>query len=212
MLRFWLKTGFNVACKALFPCGTPYGQELGVELMTGNLDAARAEVKAAGYAGEKIVILNPGDVATIAPFGHVTYDLFKKLGLNVEIQEMDWNTLAQRRTKPDPVDKGGWSVFHNWWLGTSFADPAISTVIRGLGAKGWAGWYSNETIEALTGQWLRAPTQDDRKQLVTAIHQEALTTVPTVVLGQFFILTAHRKNLTGLLQGTSPFPWNLRWA
>jgi hypothetical protein len=33
-----------------------------------------------------------------------------------------------------------------------------------------------------------------------------------VVLGQFFILTAHRKNLTGLLQGTSPFPWNLRWA
>ena len=199
-------------CKALFPCGTPYGEELGKNLMTGDLAAARAEIKASGYAGEKIVILNPGDVATIAPFGHVTYDLFKKLGLNVEMQEMDWNTLAQRRTKADPVDKGGWSVFHNWWLGTSFADPSISVVLRGLGAKGWAGWYSNETIEALTAQWLRAPDQADRNRLVTEIHQEALSTVPTVVLGRFFILTAHRKNLVGLLQGTSPYPWNLRWV
>ena len=199
-------------CKALFPCGTPYGEELGKNLMTGDLAAGRAEIKASGYAGEKIVILNPGDVATIAPFGHVTYDLFKKLGLNVEMQEMDWNTLAQRRTKADPVDKGGWSVFHNWWLGTSFADPSISVVLRGLGAKGWAGWYSNETIEALTAQWLRAPDQADRNRLVTEIHQEALSTVPTVVLGRFFILTAHRKNLVGLLQGTSPYPWNLRWA
>ncbi len=199
-------------CKALFPCGTPYGEELGKNLMTGDLSAARAEIKAAGYAGEKIVILNPGDVATISPFGHVTFDLFKKLGLNVEMQEMDWNTLAQRRTKADPVDKGGWSVFHNWWLGTSFADPSISVVLRGLGAKGWAGWYSNETIEALTAQWLRAPDQADRNRLVNEIHQEALNTVPTVVLGRFFILTAHRKNLVGLLQGTSPYPWNLRWA
>ena len=199
-------------CKALFPCGTPYGEELGKNLMTGDLASARAEIKASGYAGERIVILNPGDVATIAPFGHVTFDLFKKLGLNVEMQEMDWNTLAQRRTKADPVDKGGWSVFHNWWLGTSFADPSISVVLRGLGAKGWAGWYSNETIEALTAQWLRAPDQADRNRLVTEIHQEALSTVPTVVLGRFFILTAHRKNLVGLLQGTSPYPWNLRWA
>jgi len=200
------------SCKALFPCGTPYGEELGKDLMTGDLAAARAEIKASGYGGEKIVILNPADIATIAPFGHVTYDLFKKLGLNVELQEMDWNTLAQRRTRTESVDKGGWSVFHNWWLGTSFADPSISVVLRGLGAKGWAGWYSNETIEALTAQWLRAPESTDRNRLATAIHQEALSTVPTVILGRFFILTAHRKNLVGLLQGTSPYPWNLRWA
>ena len=199
-------------CKALFPCGTAYGQELGADRMKGDLNAARAEIKAAGYGGEKIVILNPGDVATISPFGHVTYDLFRKLGLNVEIQEMDWNTLAQRRTRSDPVDKGGWSVFHNWWLGTSFADPSISVVLRGLGAKGWAGWYTNQAIEDLTAKWLRTPSEQTRAELATAIHQEALDTVPTVILGRFFILTAHKKNLEGLLQGTSPFPWNLRWS
>ncbi|MBN8909870.1 MAG: ABC transporter substrate-binding protein, partial [Rhodospirillales bacterium] len=41
-------------CKALFTCGLPYGQEIGAPLMTGDLDAARAELKAAGYAGEKV--------------------------------------------------------------------------------------------------------------------------------------------------------------
>ncbi len=200
------------SCRALFPCGTPYGEELGTGLMTGDLAAARTAIKAAGYGGEKIVILNPADVASIAPFGHVTFDLFKKLGLNVEMEEMDWNTLVTRRSRTDPIEKGGWSVFHNWWIGTSIADPAISTVVRGLGAKGWAGSYSNETIEALSRQWLSAPTEPDRRRLVTAIHQEALADVPTILLGRFFIQTAYRKNLTGLLQGTSPYPWNLAWT
>ncbi len=199
-------------CKALFPCGTPYGEELGTAGMTGDVAAARAALKAAGYKGEKVVILNPAEVATIAPFGQVTFDYLKQIGMNVEMQEMDWNTLAQRRTKTDPVDKGGWSIFHNWWLGTSFSNPAISVVLRGLGAKGWAGSFSNDKIEALTADWTIAPGDDDRMRLARLIHQEALEAVPTVVLGRFFILSAHRKGLKGLLQGTAPFPWNLSWA
>ena len=204
--------GIYRSCKALFPCGTPYGEEIGGESMTGDIAAARAALKQAGYAGEKVVILNPADVPTISPFGHVTFDYLKQIGMNAEMQEMDWNTLAQRRTRTEPVDKGGWSIFHNWWLGTSIANPAISTVVRGLGAKGWAGSYSNEKIETLTAEWTRAPTEDARRALGRAIHQEAMESVPTVVLGRFFILTAHRKGLKGLLQGTSPYPWNISWA
>ena len=199
-------------CKALFPCGTPYGEELGTAQMTGDIAAARAALKAAGYAGEKVVILNPADVPTIGPFGHVTYDYLKQIGMNVELQSMDWNTLAQRRTKPDSVEKGGWSIFHNWWLGTSISNPAISTVVRGLGAKGWAGFFTHEKIEALTAEWTVAPTDADRMRLARRIHQEALDAVPAVILGRFFILSAHRKGLRGLLDGTAPFPWNLSWA
>jgi len=151
-------------------------------------------------------------VPTIAPFGQVTFAYLKELGMNVEIQEMDWNTLAQRRTKTDVPEKGGWSIFHNWWLGTSLANPAISTAVRGLGAKGWAGSFTHEKIEALTAEWTVAPTEEDRLKLATAIHLEALDAVPTVVLGRFFILSAHRKGLKGLLESTSPYPWNLSWS
>lgn len=199
-------------CKALFPCGTRYGEEIAPAGMTGDVAAARSALKAAGYAGEKVVILNPADVPTIAPFGQVTYDYLKQIGMNVELQDMDWNTLAVRRTKADPVDKGGWSIFHNWWLGTSFINPAISPIVRGLGRKGWAGFYANDRIEALTSEWTRAPTEAERTQVARAIHAEAWESVPTIVLGRFFILSAHHKQLTGLVESTSPYPWNLRWS
>ena len=200
------------ACKALFPCGTAYGEELGKDSMTGDVAAAKRALDAAGYKNEKVVILNPADVPTIAPFGLVTYEYLRQIGMNVELQSMDWNTLAQRRTKPETVDKGGWSIFHNWWLGSSIANPAISAVVRGLGAKGWAGWFSNDKIEALTSEWTKAMNEEDRMRFVRAIHQEALETAPAVILGRFYILTAYRKGLTGLLEGTSPFPWNLSWT
>ncbi len=200
------------SCKALFPCGTAFGDEIGAGQMTGDVAAARAALKAAGYAGEKVVILNPADVPTIGPFGLVTYDYLKQIGMNVELQSMDWNTLAQRRTKSEPVDKGGWSIFHNWWLGTSFSNPAISPVLRGLGAKGWAGSFSHQKIEELTAEWTKTGDDAERLRLAQAIHREAMDAVPTVVLGRFFILTAHRKGLRGLLEGTAPFPWNLSWS
>ena len=201
-----------VTCKALFPCGTRYGQELGKEIIKGDLDAARAALKASGYNGEKVVVLNPADVPSIAPFGHVTFDYFKKLGLNAELADTDWGSLVQRRNSREPVEKGGWSVFHTWWFGTSLAHPAISTVVRGLGAKGWAGWFENAKIEGLTADWLTAAAEADRDRLAREIHVEALDKLPALPLGRFFINTAYSKNLKGMLEGTSPMPWNLEWA
>jgi len=199
-------------CKALFPCGTRYGVELGKDIMQGNLEAARAALKASGYNGEKVVVLNPADVPSIAPFGHVTFDYFKKLGLNAEMADVDWGSLVQRRNSREPIEKGGWSVFHTWWFGTSLAHPAISTTIRGLGAKGWAGWFENAKIESLTSEWLVAPDEDARDKLAEAIHREALDKLPSLPLGRFFINTAYRKDLTGMLEGTTPVAWNLNWA
>ena len=199
-------------CKALFPCGTRYGQQLGADIMQGDLAAARAALKASGYAGEKVVVLNPADVPSIAPFGHVTYDYFRKLGMNAEMADVDWGSLVQRRNSREPVEKGGWSVFHTWWFGTSLAHPAISSVIRGLGAKGWPGWYENATVEKLTADWLIAATEPERDRLAEAIHREALATLPSAPLGRFFINTAYRKDLSGMLEGTTPVPWNLAWS
>jgi peptide/nickel transport system substrate-binding protein len=201
-----------VTCRALFPCGTRYGQELGQDIIKGDLAAARAALKASGYNGERVVVLNPADVPSIAPFGHVTFDYFKKLGLNAELADTDWGSLVQRRNSREPVEKGGWSVFHTWWFGTSLAHPAISAVIRGLGAKGWAGWFENAKIESLTADWLAAAAEPDRDRLAEAIHREALDKLPALPLGRFFINTAYSKNLKGMLEGTSPVPWNLEWA
>ena len=70
-------TAFN-GCKSLFPCGTPYGREMGADAMAGDLDKARALLKSSGYNNEKVVIISPSDVPTIGPMGDVTNDLLKQ--------------------------------------------------------------------------------------------------------------------------------------
>jgi ABC-type transport system substrate-binding protein len=69
----------------------------------------------AGYNGQKAVIINPTDFATIGPLGDITYDMFKKIGINAELQDTDWGSVVQRRATREPVENGGWSAFHTWF-------------------------------------------------------------------------------------------------
>ena len=197
-------------CKAFMPCGMTYGKELGMAAMPGDLEKGRAALKAAGYAGEKVVIINPTDFVTIAPMGEVTYDLLKRLGMNVEMVATDWGTVTQRRASKEPIDKGGWSILHTWAPSNVISTVVEHPLLRGLGPTGWFGWFADEEIERLTAEWLQAQTQEDRVSITDKIQVRAFETVPMVPLGQFQIRTAYRKNLTGLIEATGAFPWNIR--
>ena len=197
------------ACRSQFPCGTTYGTEMTGSAMSGNLDAARAMIKEAGYSGQKAVIINPTDFTTIAPLGDITYDMFKHLGINTEMVAADWGTVVQRRTSKEPVDKGGWSVFHTWFSGGFIINPVVSAPFRGQGASGWFGWYDNPKIEQMTDEWLQAKDLDQRKKIADAIQAENFAQVPTITLGQFQIPTAYRKTLRDRVACSSPLFWNL---
>jgi peptide/nickel transport system substrate-binding protein len=199
-------------CKSQYPCGTTYGVQATGDILSGDLDGGRALVKQAGYKGEKVVIINPTDFATIAPLGDITLDLLKKLGINAEMVATDWGTVVQRRNSKQPVDKGGWSIFHTWFTGGFIINPVVSAPFRGQGANGWFGWYSNPKVEQLTQDWLNAPTLDDRKKIAGAIQAENFAQAPTIPLGQFQIPTATRKTLQGLVPCSSPLFWGVRKA
>lgn len=197
-------------CRSQYPCGTTYGSQVEGTNQSGNIDAARALIKESGYAGQKAVIINPTDFASIAPLGELTYDLFKQLGINTELVEADWGTVVQRRASKEPVDKGGWSVFHTWFTGGFIINPVVSAPFRG--GNNWFGWYQNPKIEALTDQWLQAPDLAARKRIAASIQAENFAQVPTVTLGQFQIPTAYRRSLQGQVPCSSPLFWNVQRA
>jgi peptide/nickel transport system substrate-binding protein len=199
-------------CKALFPCGTPFGTEIGAPDMRGDLAAGQRMLKEAGYAGQKVVIINPTDFPSIGPFGDVTYDLLKKLGMNVDLQDSDWGTVVQRRASKNPVDHGGWSIFHTWWPSDSILNPVVSAILRGQGDHGWFGWFSDQKIEDLTGQFLTAPDNAARMKITDAIQQEAFAQAPTVPLGLFYIRNAYSASLKDMLPSQAPFFWSVRRA
>jgi peptide/nickel transport system substrate-binding protein len=199
-------------CYSLFPCGTPLESEAGSELLQGPHDPAkvRAALAAAGYHGEKVVILNPTDFPTINPLGQVTYAALKAAGMNVELAESDWGTVIQRRTSREPADKGGWSIFHTWGSGAAWANPAVSSIVRGLGAEGWFGWWNSPGVEKMVAEWLDAPDEASRKKLSDAINKDALEGVATIPLGMSFVRTMFRKDIAGVAQGNSPYPWGVK--
>ena len=132
--------------------------------------------------------------------------------MNVDLQESDWGTVIQRRTSREPVEKGGWSIFHTTGSSPGYSNPAVSTLVRGQGAKGWFGWWDSPKAEAMVQEWIDAADPAERHRLAKAIGDLALEEVATMPLGMFYVRTAFRKGLTGMLEGPIPYPWGLRRA
>jgi len=137
-------------------------------VMRGDLDAAKRMLKEAGYAGQKVVIISPTDYPQIGPLGQVTADRLQRIGMNVDLQEMDWGSVVQRRTSREPVDKGGWSIFHTTGSSPGYSNPAVSTLVRGQGQNGWFGWWTSPKAEGIVEEWLEASDPQARRRLAGA--------------------------------------------
>lgn len=199
-------------CRSLWPHGTPYYSGEHEDLMPQSLEKATEALKASGYGGEKVVIINPTDFPDIGPLGQVSADLLTKIGMNVELAETDWGTVIQRRGNREATDKGGWSIFHTTGPAVGWGTPATSLLVRGQGLRSWFGWWDSARAEALTEEWLFAPDQAGQQKAARELGRLALEEVATVPLGQFTLRTAYRRTLTGMLQGSAPYPWNLKRA
>ena len=128
---------------------SPLASKAGMEKLTGprDLSKVRKELKAAGYKGETVAMMVAVDVPYLKIMGDVTADLFKKIGLKVDYQAIDWTTLAQRRSKMDPPSKGGWSLFSIYDNGTNEVNPAGHLILRGNGKKAAFGWPTSAKLD-----------------------------------------------------------------
>ncbi len=197
-----------------FPPGTPMASTAGFEAISGKPDfaAAKRELEAAGYKGEKIVLLHATDLSSVKTLGDVAADMLKRAGLNVEVAAMDWGTLVQRRGKKEPVAQGGWNVACTYWSGQDHLTPAGHVFLRGTGERGgnW-GWPESAKLEELRDAWFAAPDLAGQQKVAADIQRQAFIDVPYVPLGQVRGVTSYRKNISGVLQGIPVF-WNVQRA
>jgi peptide/nickel transport system substrate-binding protein len=196
------------ACPSIFMCGgTPFESAGGAPKQ--DLEKARALLKASGYDGRPIVVLDPTD----SPYAHgpalVTADLLKRIGANVEIAAMDWSTMLTRRANKGPVGQGGWNIFHTWSTSPDVITPAVNAAIAGAGEKSWFGWPTNEAIEKLRAEFVRESAPARQKQIAEQIQQLVYEDVPYVSWGQFVVPNAFRKNVRGALQFGATILWNI---
>jgi len=194
----------------VFPPGTPFANDAGMSVLNGprDLDKVKRDLAAAGYNGEKIVVMGATDIASVKAEADVGSDMLTRAGLNVDYQVMDWGTLVQRRAKKDPPDKGGWNVFFTGWGGLDMFNPAGHLSLRGNGADSWFGWPTAPKIEALRSAWFSAPDFAAQQAICRKIQEQVFVDVPYIPLGQYFQPVAYRRSVSGVKDGF-PIFWGL---
>ncbi len=85
--------------------GLPMASEAGLDVLTSkrDFDAAKKALTAAGYKGEKVVLMGASDFPSLKALSDVAADMLTRAGFNVDYQVMDWGSVVQRRAKRDPI-------------------------------------------------------------------------------------------------------------
>ena len=201
--------GWSV-CEGVFTCGTPLANEEGSDILKiHSVERAKAALAAAGYNGERVVLIAPGDYPQINAISLVTADLLRRLGMNVEVQSVDWGTLVQRRTSREPVERGGWSVVHTTASGDALDLPVVHLFLRANGPNAWFGWPQDDEIERLRAAWLVAPDEDAAKAVARQLNARAMEVLPYIPVGFYWQPSVWRRNVTGVFRSPATVFWGL---
>ena len=193
---------WNDRCGAFTP-DTPLASAAGLEVLTGprDIDRVRRDLEAAGYRGERVVMLGVSDVPEIAAICQVAGDMFRRIGFNLDYQTMDWGTAVQRRTSTAPPERGGWNIHHSGFAGIDMASPAGNLALRGNGKQAWIGWPTAPDLEALRDAWFAAPDLPAQKRICDEIQLHVWQDVPYIPLGLIRRATAYRADLRDMPEG-----------
>lgn len=197
-------------CPSMYTCDSPFSTDAGsAPYKTPDVEKAKALFKEAGYQGEKVVILYPTDNVN-SPANLVLAQALEKAGINVDLQAMDWASVAARRLKKDPPAQGGWNIFltHGGYFDAS--TPVTNPWLSAPCGNGLPGWPCDEQLDELRKQWIAEPDEAKNKALAIKIQERAYEAVPYVMWGEFkpVIATRGLKNVE-LLKTGIPVMWNI---
>src|SRR5215467_8887204 len=198
-------------CKSLFPCGSPLESTKGWEdKSSGNVAKAKELLAASGYDGTPAVFLHQTDTAGHNNLATVGKAELEKIGLKIDLQAMDWQTLVTRRAKRNPLGSGGWSAYFTSWGSPDVLDPVSAAFLNASCDKATFGWTCDETLEKLRDAFAKETDPAKQKAIAEQVQLRVLDYPTHVPLGQFTTPTAVRANLEGLVVPTpSLVLWNL---
>jgi peptide/nickel transport system substrate-binding protein len=208
------QTQFGRVPVGFFTAGSPMANDAGLQVLSGPRDPGevRKRLAAAGYKGEKLVMIAPSDLPAIMAMSQVMQDQLTKMGLNIDFQVTDWGTMLARLTKRGPVDQGGWNLYCVTWAGLTVSNPGSSYPLRANGQNANTGWPTDDKLEALRLKWLDTDDVAAQQAIARQIQEQAFVSLPFIPLGQWFNPAAYSDKLTGVIHSPFTLFWNVKRA
>jgi len=199
----------------LFPAGTPFANDAGIEVLRGPRDykAVRQALAQAGYNGEPIVVVAPTDVQPIRALSLVGTDQLRRAGMNVDLHEIEQAASVRRRQNQAAPDKGGWNAYFGLNdRSVPNTNPYGNPMIRADGLAAFSGWPTSPRIEALRAAWLDAGSLDEQRRICVELQMQLWQDVPYIPMGEYWQSTAYRKDLLDVLPGCFSVFWGIHRA
>lgn len=195
----------------VFTPGTPLATDVGLDVFPDqpDYDKVRRALADAGYKGEKVTFIAATDFPAINALCEVSADMFKKAGFNLDYQATDWGSVTTRRNNQGPPAQGGWNAHCTYTAGYDCLTPATNPSLNAIGKGGFVGWPTDPKLASLRTAWFEASDLSTQQGICRDIQTQFWEDPPYVPLGQFFLSTAYRRTLAGILKGSFSLFWNV---
>jgi peptide/nickel transport system substrate-binding protein len=192
-------------CFSFYHCESQYATTAGMDaLVHPDMARARERLRASGYDGTPVVVMQSTDLATISKLPVIAAQLLREAGFNVDLQAVDNNTMTARRNQPR-----GWNVFLTYGTAWSSAAPVSMNLLSAAGSTAYSGWPSDAEIERLRDAFAAAASDESRQMLATQIQVRAMEIGLYVPLGNIWTMLAARRNVTGFIKAPMAAFWNV---
>jgi peptide/nickel transport system substrate-binding protein len=153
---------------------------------TRNKALAKKLLQEAGYKGEPVRWITTREYAWMYNIALVVKQQLEEVGINVDLQVLDWATLVQRRNNPQMYD-----IFSTGM--TLVPDPTQHPYLR----CDWPGWTCDPDINGRLDAIRRETDQKKRMALWEEVHKLFYERVPVLRFGDLLGLRAMQAHLKG---------------
>ncbi|WEX08864.1 ABC transporter substrate-binding protein [Chelativorans sp. AA-79] len=190
---------FFAAEPAMYPESYIWHTEAGTESYkpNGDLEAAQALLKEAGYDGKPLRILTSRQYEFHYTMAQVAAEYLKAAGFDVQLDVVEWATLTQRRTDP-----ALWDIYitHSPFL----PEPSLT----GIMSDSSPGWWVSDAKHAALDAFNSESDPQKRAELFADVQRVIYEEVPAYKVGNFNAVAAQSPELEGMKPAPWPYFWN----
>lgn len=163
-------------------------------------EKAKELLDESGYDGEEIKIITSREYEDYYTFSVVMQEKLKEIGMNIEIDVVEWATVLELREDPSAYDMflSGWGI-----RPTPVQYPFLDSRAE------WPGWTDNPEIDDLIDKITETTSQEEAKQFTEELQEEFWDYLPILKPGNRLNITAHRTNVEGYEALIGPILWNV---
>ena len=153
----------------------------------GNIDEASNLLEKNGYDGRVVKILSSNN-SNLDKIAIALKDMLEKIGMNVEVEILDWTGFLSERNKPEAFD-----IFISAF--SSVALPQMKLYL----SSDYPGWFEDDKTDSYLEALNEAGDVAEAAEIWHDAQQYLWTVIPAIIPGHYITINASSNEINGII-------------